>query len=287
MPPLNATSRVGSTRNPDGSRTTIPTSLKVDAPVSTRRYRGIPTPFTDIDAFSRDPLASSSTSSISAIYVPTLGQHRRIRRITSLCEAAGLVVYILIMDWELRNADLNLLSGLPVVVISTSTFNAYLDTYASCSNPSLDISQSFSIPVKRTYALHHARMLDHSTIGLVDDDIEVTPGILRCAARCLDHGYAIAGCFPLFAPDISTVDHVATQLTAIPPPVSISGSCLFLAPSRTSGFFPYCYNEDWLFLLANAAQGSRIASLGSVVQDWKASWTNVERGYNLNSSVTL
>lgn len=125
---------------------------------------------------------------------------------------------------------------------------------------------NFDLPTKRNLALQISRERGFRAILLVDDDIALTSPLVDAGARTIRNGATIAATYSLKAPDISTIDLVRSRLTKTKPRVSISGSCVFVDPAQTTGFFPYVYNEDWLFFAANILAGKQIVRLTSSSQ---------------------
>lgn len=155
------------------------------------------------------------------------------------------------------------------------SYRNYLARPSSC-NPSLRVKRDYDLPYKRTFALTHARSSGFRFIGLLDDDIGLTDEGMSLMSNLLKTAVDIVGFHVLNFPDVSTIDHIERYLTRRPSLVSIGGNCLFLDLHRIRGFFPYVYNEDWLFLLGHL-HNLRIGSAGLATQRPHQPWTDASR----------
>lgn len=112
-----------------------------------------------------------------------------------------------------------------------------------------------ALSTKRNLALLLARLLRWDTIFLVDDDIiELRAAPVRAAAAALRHARAIGLTVADF-PDNSVVRH-ANRLSSPTQDVFVGASALMIDTTRSFGFFPSIYNEDWLFLYDDIADGA-------------------------------
>lgn len=108
---------------------------------------------------------------------------------------------------------------------------------------------SYYIALKRNISLAHARRNGYSSIMLIDDDIRLDKNLLRSACSLLrDDLTDMVGFYALNHPDVSTLDFISSNLRRENPKVSVGASALMLKPERVTGFFPACYNEDWMFI---------------------------------------
>lgn len=81
----------------------------------------------------------------------------------------------------------------------------------------------------------------------------------------------MAGFYVFDFPDVSTIDHVHRLATNIPSQTMPGGNCLFLLLDQVDGYFPYIYNEDWIYVLHNGSR--RLGSaLGEATQTPHAPW---------------
>jgi len=124
--------------------------------------------------------------------------------------------------------------------------------------------QSWDLPIKRNYALWYSLKNGFEKILLVDDDIRgLTSKSLTSGSESLDK-FIVSGCFVEDFPDTSVIGHLE-RVTGEDVYPFLSGSFLFLRPSKALGFFPNIYNEDWLFMACHILDGS-ICSFGSIAQ---------------------
>ena len=99
----------------------------------------------------------------------------------------------------------------------------------------------------------------------LDDDITIDATTFERMWQLLDNGYPIVGCNSVDFPDDSVLYHIYMQHGAcLPSYVSASALGITLGPALVP--FPYCYNEDWLFIFSYMLRGYQIAWAGSVFQ---------------------
>lgn len=146
----------------------------------------------------------------------------------------------------------------------------------SSQNPSQSICKNYDLPAKRNIALHLSRQSGLQRICLLDDDITITTNQIFSAAAALSNDFPLAGFYVFDFPDVSTIDHIHRMTTRQASQTLPGGNCLFLMPERVTGFFPYVYNEDWLFVLHNMASCQGHA-LGAVKQDKHTPWNDANR----------
>ena len=206
-------------------------------------------------------------STIEAVYVSTRGRPRYVEALLDEVCGIGPRVFLIPTD---RTEDLpatltSVLREVDVLAISDSAVPKTLEAYETFRHPVFSVSQEeWDLPVKRNAALLHAVQNGFRCILLLDDDIRgVTPAFLRRASASLDSN-AIVGAFVTEFPDTSVVGHIerAVGVDVLP---FMSGSCLFVDVAAATGMFPSIYNEDWLFMAPEIAQG-RACSLGTVCQ---------------------
>ena len=216
---------------------------------------------------------------LDALYVPT---HRlysvsltRLKRLSVRCDN----IYVLpsrhakkvFPSSERINQKCEILD-----VTADKSFVAMFGSLATTNNPSSSVTRYYDLPLKRNCALRHARRNGHKFIGLIDDDIEIEPLHISIALRCLQGGGAMAGFHVFDFPDVSTIDHIDRMLTGDASSTMVGGNALFLNTQRVSGFFPYSYNEDWMFVFHNL-ESQVMNSLGAVRQLPGAPWRNTKR----------
>ena len=213
---------------------------------------------------SSDQCYSNDIPLIDAIYIPTLGLRHNLVNLVSTIEKHCQKIYILLSGKKLNL--LNLLTSDKIVVIENINNNSYHDFLSVCSsdNPSIVYDKTYDIPTKRNFALTHSVLNNHKTIGLIDDDITITDNNLLKTRNILLGKVDLVGFYALTFPDVSTIDHIERYLKKVPSPVSIGGNCLFFKPNHTVGFFPYIYNEDWIFIFTNMLNNKNVIAAGYV-----------------------
>jgi len=134
------------------------------------------------------------------------------------------------------------------------------------SNPVFATPETaWDLPMKRNYALWHARKNRFNQILLLDDDIRGLHDVaLRAGARALRQ-WVLTGFFIDEFPDTSVIGHVELAVGERVVPF-LSGSCLFVRSGAPIGFFPPIYNEDWIFMAPEIASGG-VCSVGIITQE--------------------
>lgn len=135
----------------------------------------------------------------------------------------------------------------------------------SASNPLFTTpATTWDLPLKRNFALWHAREHRFRRILLLDDDIcGLNHTVLRAGSSALRQR-TLAGVFIDDFPDTSVIGHVERAVGGRALPF-LSGSCLFILCDASVGFFPQIYNEDWIFMAPHIASGN-VCSIGSICQ---------------------
>ncbi len=198
-----------------------------------------------------------------AVFVPSNFERSSLHDTTSTWAKLGVPVYLVRCIHE-AELNLRLLNNVQILTVPRHFESRYLSLASSC-NPSALKGVHFSIPVKRTFAVQYSKSHALNSIIMVDDDIRpmvTANGSVRPEFEAAD----IVGGYPLSEPDVSTVDRIESQLTSTVPRVSMSDSFLYLKPIKIAGFFPYIYNEDWIFILTNHLQGRKIFGCGAINQ---------------------
>lgn len=148
--------------------------------------------------------------------------------------------------------------------------------FPSSRNPSSASLLDYDLPLKRNTALRLAHMAGVERICLLDDDIHIDPGQIACATASLTRHHPLAGFYVFDFPDVSTLEHVDRLTTGTSVQTLPGGNCLFILLSHANGFFPYIYNEDWLYVLHNLRSVAGLA-LGHVHQQHHAPWEDHPR----------
>jgi len=215
----------------------------------------------------RPSQAADPDSRLDAIFVPTKGRVLHVQELLNTLGGHDVPVFLLPSSPE----DIPFGStwqGRPVQPLSFrdhAACQSVLHTLRSATNPVFATpAATWDLPLKRNYALWHARENGFRSILLVDDDIRgLDAALFRDGAASLQQLTA-AGVFIDDFPDTSAIGQVELALGEEVIPF-LSGSCLFVRCDADVGFFPQIYNEDWIFM-APLVERRSICSLGSVRQ---------------------
>jgi len=151
----------------------------------------------------------------------------------------------------------------------------YCNLMTSKHNHTSRYDSAWDLPEKRNYALLHARTKGYKRILLIDDDIRrLSEQIVFSGSHMLDD-YKVTGCFVEDFPDTSIFGHLEIAAGG-KVNTFLSGSFLFIRPFDVQSFFPYIYNEDWLFMLPCIIERS-ICSFGSIKQVPYDPFANIEK----------
>jgi len=214
---------------------------------------------------------------IDAAYVPTLGRRPHllgsVQKLLSGCKH----VYILLSGdkpvWmtELPKDRVSLIDRISVFDWPDPTDGL------SSVNPSKRILANYDIPQKRNFALWHARRHSYGSICLIDDDIIFDERQLACARYLISQDARLVGFYALDFPDVATISHVERFIRNVPSRVSVGGNFLFLKTSEVIGFFPYTYNDDWVFLFINMDRNNEVMAGGIIGQLPHEPWKDPTR----------
>lgn len=207
----------------------------------------------------------AGSSRFDAIYIPTNFNRGRIaQNIDTLKECSERIIILMSEGLsETKRIQCDLHDVKNVHFIETPIVQLY--SKKSSENPSIKINDRFDLPEKRNFALIHSRENNYKKILLLDDDIIIKKNDLIYAATLIDDGYPLVGYYVLDYPDVSCVDHILRLKECQPTRVSVGGNCLGINVEQVKGFFPYCYNEDWLFIYG-ANSHLKTASAGYAMQ---------------------
>src|SRR5260221_10592913 len=137
-----------------------------------------------------------------------------------------------------------------------------LKTFQS-SNLHQEIGE-WDLPLKRNFALLHAKQNKLDRILLIDDDIEgVSKTKLNLGVAALSSNN-ISGCLIVDFPDTSVIGHIE-QTYGEPYFPFLSGNFMFIDSRKTKSFFPRIYNEDWLFMIPSILE-NKVSVVGEVSQ---------------------
>lgn len=216
---------------------------------------------------------------IDAVYIPTLSSRSNLEKVINLIEYFTKKIYIL------HSGKIN--DNIEKSIINNKVQHKNINQYASFKkfvnnplsrNPSLTVDIEYDLPLKRNYALNHSRENNYNIIALIDDDMLFYElDVIKAISTLQSSNTDIVGFHVLDFPDKSTIDHIERFVCKISSPVSIGGNFLFMNRNSVKGFFPYVYNEDWLFLYRNIIYGCNINSVGMVRQEYHEPWQNLTR----------
>lgn len=203
---------------------------------------------------------------LDAIYVPFTGRSQHIKDLLNSLRCFDSSVYLL----PSNNHDLSSIhtsrgSNTHILQMETTDFVPFFTgLLTSRHRHTIRHLEIWDLPIKRSFALSHAVAKGHRKVLFIDDDIRIpNEKWLTIGSNCLEH-YAMAGCFVEDFLDTSVVGHLERE-AGEDVYSFLSGSFLFVRPSKVIGFFPCVYNEDWLLMLPYVLSGS-ICSFGSVSQ---------------------
>ncbi len=221
---------------------------------------------------------SGETRLLDAIFVPTQRLAPAIGRSLAMLTDVAREVWLLPSGPAL---DGELLKSLPsrVRCFEPDLIHAAQDWFLrlqSSQNPSLAVSRDYDLPIKRNLALQTARNRGFERVCLLDDDIDLSAGQIGVAAAALTPTSPIVGFYVHEYPDVSAIEHVSRLLNDEPAHTLPGGNCLFLMPAHVVGYFPYVYNEDWLFVLHNV-RNTRGIVVGEACQEAHTPWTDLQR----------
>ena len=213
---------------------------------------------------------------IDAVYIPTLGKRPHLLKTIESLQDHSEAIYLLLShntpDW-LKEIERNNV----IIIENINNYDETIFSINSSYNPSVIFNKQYDIPIKRNYALKHSLENNYKIIGLVDDDIFISKeNLIKCKKILTGHA-DLVGFYALDFPDVSTIDHIERYLIMAPSPVSIGGNCLFLKPKNTVGFFPYIYNEDWIFIFTNLINNKNVVGAGFVNHLRHEPWGSADR----------
>lgn len=216
--------------------------------------------------------AADPRSRLHAIYVPTKERVQHVQDLLDALDGHNVPVFLLPSGQEDTPIDSSWQER-PVQQLCFRDHTrslSVLQSLRSAANPLFSTpAATWDLPLKRNYALWHARENGFRWILLVDDDIRgLDDALFRAGAAALRQ-WLVAGVFIDEFPDTSVIGHV--ELGVGERVITfLSGSCLFVRCDAPVGFFPQIYNEDWIFMAPNMACGNvcSLGSLGSIRQEF-------------------
>lgn len=207
--------------------------------------------------FDFEEIAVTTGEKVDCGYIVTLGTSPNLIEVLSrVAKAATQVVVLHTLDIPVATLE-KLAPNLRVKFLS---FGAELHNaifgYRSSENPTCWWTRGFDVPSKRNFALRHAASNGYRHALLVDDDIHFSESFVSSALHVIDSGVAeIVSAYSLDSADVSVVDRVIAEVRGEPPGVSISGNATVVRICPQLAFFPYVYNEDWIFFWASINYG--------------------------------
>lgn len=213
---------------------------------------------------------------IDAAFVPTLGARRNLYRLIEQLAGRCSQVFVIPTDASLIDRAALGTHGAAMLPVPDQFHGMPAWQQDPSLNHSASHSLDFDLPAKRNLALSFARDRGFRRIILVDDDIvlETLPFMIPDGEPEL---FAVAGYYSLSFPDISAVDYLEVSTSGRIPEVALGGSCICIDHNFFEAYFPYIYNEDWLFLLQVALMGGKVVGVGSVTQLPHAPWSRKQR----------
>jgi hypothetical protein len=215
---------------------------------------------------------------LDAVYIPTLGERKNLINVIKSVEAYTKNIIILLSKSKPTWLSEMKCDKLICYDNFLNNYHAKFVNFDSSQNPTRFVSKSYDIPSKRNFALYHSKLKGYKFIGLIDDDITIEAQTLRniCHYK-FNNECSLIGLFIYDYPDVSTIDHIDRFILGNPSLISINGNSLFINVQDYVGFFPYTYNEDWIFIFANIISGKKVVGMGSAMQLEHEPWNYNER----------
>lgn len=214
---------------------------------------------------------------LDAIFIPTSRPSALLRRqLASFASVARHVFILTSGDATFWLKTEGLPSNVRIIPLSP-TNEEWLLSVSSSKNPTALIDHTYDLPAKRNLALAIAAASRFERIALLDDDIVIKAAQMREACAVVSKEFPLAGYYALEFGDVGTIERLAQREFGTSSAQTMpGGNCLFLFLPAVTGFFPYIYNEDWLFAFSNLTCRRGVA-LGSVRQLPHTPWRNLRR----------
>jgi len=225
------------------------------------------------NTFMEKNLSINPQFEIEAFFIPTLGRKNNIELLIKCLLDYKKPVYVI---GSQDTVSRSIYEKTNFTCISNELHYRFLTSLESSQNPSSIYKSDYDLPTKRNVALEIARKKGYKYVVLIDDDILPTNINFLKSSSLFERGATIVGYYSLEFPDKSTVSLIESALTQRAPGVCLSGNCLAINMDKITGFFPYVYNEDWLFIMNNMTQGD-IYGAGIVSQCDHKPWLDFER----------
>lgn len=156
----------------------------------------------------------------------------------------------------------------------SSSFEKFFFSLKTTKHKFIGNQKLWDLPIKRSYALIHARENGFKKVLFVDDDMRMIKKDQVQKVNLLLNNYSIVGSFIEEFLDTSLLGHLEKLAGEVIYPF-LSGSYLYLRPFKIKSFFPNIYNEDWLFMIPYVINKT-ICSFGRVIQLSKNLFNNCE-----------
>jgi len=222
-----------------------------------------------------DRVASDATeeanviNGINAVIVPTI-RPGHLSAATRVVQRVGGTLMVLCSTSEQAARALKEVCDLPIdsvfIFAVSHSYQHDLLHFMTSLHPELEVEPSCHADIarKRNLGLLIARLSGWRTVLYLDDDIHgMTKDDLALAIKLVTRFQAV-GFEVSHYPDNSVVCH-ANRLAGGKQDIFPGGSALLVDVNKSTGFFPYIYNEDWLFLFDSVRQRS-VAVAGTAAQ---------------------
>ncbi|MES2653305.1 MAG: hypothetical protein V4663_16310 [Bacteroidota bacterium] len=209
---------------------------------------------------------------IDAIFIPTQGKRDNIHSLINDLHKYTSKIFVITSEGT-PEQKYNVTN---IIKLSKNDQNDFLNNVSSSKNPSRGFKDDYDLPAKRNLALKIAKENGFENIALIDDDMIIGETDIFKAGKILQLGASAVGFYSLNFPDKSVVDLIECILYNNSPDVFLSGNCLFINMAKMSGFFPYVYNEDWMFIISNINRGS-VFGAGIIQQCAHEPYSDFER----------
>lgn len=233
-------------------------------------------------------LGKTGKAMMCPIIVPTnrsvIKNRRNITRLLQLSQERDTNFIVFLCSGEAKKEDIatvaHELSDAHWLAVDGPFLHAHHQTHEfETAHSSIADSNLRDSSQKRNFGLHLARLLGWDSLIFLDDDMDVTSDHIYKATDLLEHGNAaVVGFSARSFPDHSVAVHANRWVNG--PIDSFVGSGVLAVKTNATvfSFFPYIYNEDWLFLLVYCLFGGEdVVWAGTIKQRKYDPFKNIQR----------
>lgn len=207
---------------------------------------------------------SPESEGIEAIYVPTRRRPHYLDPLLKFLRATDMSPQVFLIPTTPSDVP----QAGPGMQVLPFPLNEFQSVYRHLLTPRTIVGeaacQRWDLPMKRNYALWHAKQSSFKRILLMDDDVvPAANDIIRALGQQLEQ-FPVAGAVAFEYPDTSVVGHALLVNGAVHRPF-LSGNNLGLDLTNDLPLFASIYNEDWLAIIDAVANRDAV-SVGTVMQ---------------------